>query len=133
LSPTLVSEQRAEQTSLLRRAYEELRSETGDIAKDLFKSYVKEAIKKGAVPVLLSIAAWFTRNGKDKKGEGDRMAGRSHHELAHLLDKQPKTRSVTAQDVATECACTPVQAVAMLKYLGFQEHEGVWVAPQSPV
>jgi hypothetical protein len=133
LSQTLGNEQSAEQNSLLHRAYQELRSETGDIAKDLFKGYVKDTIKQGTVPVLLSIAAWFIRNGKEKKVKVIEWLGGVIAKLAQLLDKQPKAHSVTAQDVATECACTPVQAVAVLKYLGFQEHEGAWVAPQSPV
>jgi hypothetical protein len=127
LSQNLGSEQSAEQTSLLHRAYQELRSETGEIAKDLLKGYVKGAIKHGAAAVLISIAAWFKRTGKEKKVKQIEWLGGAIAKLASLLEKQ---HSVTAQEVATECGCTPVQAVALLQYLGFQEREGAWVAPK---
>jgi hypothetical protein len=128
LSQNLGSEHTAEQTSLLHRAYQELRSETGEIAKDLLKGYVKDAIKQGTVPVLLSIAAWFSRNGKEKKVKPIEWLGAVITKLASLLNKQ---HSVATQTVATECGCTPEQAVAVLKYLGFQEREGAWVAPKA--
>jgi hypothetical protein len=109
-------------------AYQELLSETGEIAQDLFKGYVKDAIEQGTVPVLLSIAAWFSRNSREKKVKPIEWLGGVIATLASLLDKQ---HSVAAQAVATECGCTLEQAVAVLKYLGFQEREGAWVAPKA--
>jgi hypothetical protein len=51
--------------------------------------------------------------------------------LAGMLDKQSKAHSIKAADLATECDCTLAQAAAVLRYFGFQEHEGEWVAPKG--
>ena len=88
-------EKRAEAKGLLHRAFEELRSGSGDIAKDVVKDLVKDSAKIGVGLILLRVAVWLVRRGKEKGAKVIHWLGGAMEKIAHLLHEKPEPKSVS--------------------------------------
>ena len=105
-------ETKEETVGVLHKAFKELSSSTGEIAKEVLKTGLKWTDQL----VLAAIAAWFMKqDSKRAQWLGDVIA-----KIARLLnDKVKEPTTVTEDEIAVACDLTKEQATAVLTYLGY--------------
>jgi hypothetical protein len=97
----------------------------------MLKGVVKDAFKLARRTCCSALPPGSAATATRRRLRRSNGLGSAIAKLAGMLDKQPKAHSLKAVDVATECDCTPAQAIAVLKYLGFEEREGTWLVPKG--
>jgi hypothetical protein len=117
-------EKKAEATGILQKAYDELRSTSGEIAKDVLKG----GLQGLGASVLLAISGWLTKSGMLHHSGLIEWLGGVVKKIGKRLGERGEEGSVTAEEIAADCKCTVEQATAVLTYLGFRRRGDQWIA-----
>lgn len=117
-------EKNAEATGILQKAYDELRSTSGEIAKDVLKS----GLQGLGATVMFAISSWLIKSGALHHSGLIVWLGGVVEKIGKLLGERGEAGSVTTEEIAADCKCTVEQATAVLTYLGFRRRGDQWTA-----
>ena len=124
-------EEQKQASGIIHSSFTELRNESKDIAKDLLKDPVEEAIKSYIVLRILDVAERrLKKRGEESHNKTIIWLASALETIRNLFEKKPEPKAVSTDEVSTALHSTPAQAEAALSAAFFVRVQDEWVPLQ---